>query len=445
MAFFAIFLTSFLMPRELTGLGVVRTLVRIVIPFRCRELAWQRCSASWSHGRDSSRAHFDANARGPNHAGWNLDLDHSVPGSVGGYDGGRGHLLGPDFVVTVVTQRGLVRGLMGGAIKAKGSVWPCKRGINDRPDLSSSDSPNGGRHRTDLDARRERRSSRSRAACIEVEARRRSAIARSEGHGIRRRYAEIANPRLHHRERGHRNALCAFRLIEVGAGLPTMLGGSIDVSRFCRLERLAASACARVGPGPRKSAYRDFRYFAPPALYDLNDLNEDGVEDYLDVQGAFTTAKIVSISCHPRLQRIGAGLGFSLSRADLPEFDPTARTSARAESFPPTNRHWKPGFRAQERWRHGPNRRLSVRRADAQQRLAYERARSFRRILAGESCRDARSVVVDPNLSRRRTFMRRFGPHGVEGSRNCVRALSRSLRASTKLNAFDLMRRSIFS
>ena len=34
---------------------------------------------------------------------------------------------------------------------------------------------------------------------------------------------------------------------------------------------------------PRR-AYGDFRYFAPPALYDLNDLNDDGVEDYLDTK-----------------------------------------------------------------------------------------------------------------------------------------------------------------
>ena len=34
---------------------------------------------------------------------------------------------------------------------------------------------------------------------------------------------------------------------------------------------------------PRR-AYGDFRYFAPPALYDLNDLNDDGIEDYLDTK-----------------------------------------------------------------------------------------------------------------------------------------------------------------
>src|SRR5204863_3937720 len=68
-------------------------------------------------------------------------------------------------------------------------------------------------------------------------------------------------------------------------------------------------------------AYGDFRYFAPPALYDLNDLNEDGVEDYLDTR-----------SLHFREDRLNlrtllaysgtAKLGFAISRADPPEFDP---------------------------------------------------------------------------------------------------------------------------
>ena len=69
-----------------------------------------------------------------------------------------------------------------------------------------------------------------------------------------------------------------------------------------------------------KRAYADFHYFAPPALYDLNDLNEDGVEDYLG-----------TTSLHYREDRLNpltvlaysnsARLGLSLSRADLPEFD----------------------------------------------------------------------------------------------------------------------------
>ena len=81
-----------------------------------------------------------------------------------------------------------------------------------------------------------------------------------------------------------------------------------------------------------KRAYGDFRYFAPPALYDLNDLNEDGVEDYLDAR-----------SLHYREDRLNllsilaynpdAGLGFSLSRADLPEFDPIPERSPGQKAF----------------------------------------------------------------------------------------------------------------
>ena len=34
---------------------------------------------------------------------------------------------------------------------------------------------------------------------------------------------------------------------------------------------------------PRR-AYGDLRYFAPPAVYDLNDLNDDGIEEYLEIK-----------------------------------------------------------------------------------------------------------------------------------------------------------------
>jgi hypothetical protein len=69
-----------------------------------------------------------------------------------------------------------------------------------------------------------------------------------------------------------------------------------------------------------KRAYGDFHYFAPPALTDLNDLNEDGIEEYLETR-----------SLHFREDRLNllsvlafsdsAGLGICLSRADRPEFD----------------------------------------------------------------------------------------------------------------------------
>jgi hypothetical protein len=81
-----------------------------------------------------------------------------------------------------------------------------------------------------------------------------------------------------------------------------------------------------------RSAYRDFRYFAPPALTDLNDLNEDGIEDYLE-----------SRSLHFREDRLNlrsllawsdaAKIGIVLSRSDAPEFDPNPERVAGREAF----------------------------------------------------------------------------------------------------------------
>src|SRR6185503_4528706 len=39
-----------------------------------------------------------------------------------------------------------------------------------------------------------------------------------------------------------------------------------------------------LSPMLERRAYDDFRYFAPPALTDLNDLNEDGIEEYLETR-----------------------------------------------------------------------------------------------------------------------------------------------------------------
>lgn len=70
---------------------------------------------------------------------------------------------------------------------------------------------------------------------------------------------------------------------------------------------------------PRR-AYGDFRYFAPPALYDLNDLNDDGVEDYLGARSLhFREDRLTFLTLLAFSE--SAGLGFALSRADLPQFD----------------------------------------------------------------------------------------------------------------------------
>ena len=74
-------------------------------------------------------------------------------------------------------------------------------------------------------------------------------------------------------------------------------------------------------PAGTRRGYDDFRYFAPPALTDLNDLNEDGIEEYLETR-----------SLHFREDRLNLrsllawsdaiSLGIVLSRADRPAFDP---------------------------------------------------------------------------------------------------------------------------
>jgi hypothetical protein len=77
-----------------------------------------------------------------------------------------------------------------------------------------------------------------------------------------------------------------------------------------------------VAPDVRQSAsYEDFRYFAPAAMYDLNDLNRDHVDDYSDTQTLFyreDRLSAMTVLAH----HAGTGRSFSISRSDVPEFDP---------------------------------------------------------------------------------------------------------------------------
>lgn len=78
-----------------------------------------------------------------------------------------------------------------------------------------------------------------------------------------------------------------------------------------------------VSPGPSQTrAFGDFTYFAPGAMYDLNDLNRDGVDDYSDTQTLLyreDRLTAMSVLAHHR----ASDLAFALSRADVPSFDPT--------------------------------------------------------------------------------------------------------------------------
>src|ERR1700730_10644454 len=76
-----------------------------------------------------------------------------------------------------------------------------------------------------------------------------------------------------------------------------------------------------LSPALTFSGYDDFRYFAPPALYDLNDLDQDGIEDYLETRSlSFREDRLNILTLLAYHEK--KSVGIALSRADLPEFDP---------------------------------------------------------------------------------------------------------------------------
>lgn len=90
----------------------------------------------------------------------------------------------------------------------------------------------------------------------------------------------------------------------------------MEKSRFCGLR-----LCMQMELFPGKSnRFEDFRYFAPPAIFDKNDLDEDGLEDY------FHTNKTIfrddrfnypMYTCFLEKEQ----LAIRLEREDLPQFD----------------------------------------------------------------------------------------------------------------------------
>lgn len=64
----------------------------------------------------------------------------------------------------------------------------------------------------------------------------------------------------------------------------------------------------------------DAQVFAPPAVYDLNDIDGDGIEDYLDTRElVFRDDRLTGLAV--LLHARSRGLGIALSREDLPEYD----------------------------------------------------------------------------------------------------------------------------
>ena len=53
----------------------------------------------------------------------------------------------------------------------------------------------------------------------------------------------------------------------------------------------------------KKNAFEDLRYFAPPAIYDKNDLDEDGYEDYFHTKKLYSGMTVLIIRCLPVIQR----------------------------------------------------------------------------------------------------------------------------------------------
>lgn len=71
---------------------------------------------------------------------------------------------------------------------------------------------------------------------------------------------------------------------------------------------------------PEGTKFTDMRYFAPPALYDKNDLNDDGVEDYLDTQNLLfreDRLNMLAVMGYHEQHKVS----MTLIRADQPEFD----------------------------------------------------------------------------------------------------------------------------
>ncbi len=68
------------------------------------------------------------------------------------------------------------------------------------------------------------------------------------------------------------------------------------------------------------TAFTDLRYFAPPALYDKNDLDEDGIEDYLNTQNLMyreDRLNMLAVMAYNEKYQ----LSMTLIRADAPEYD----------------------------------------------------------------------------------------------------------------------------
>lgn len=100
---------------------------------------------------------------------------------------------------------------------------------------------------------------------------------------------------------------------------------SFVVHRSVQISKATGSEGIRVGielqPAfPEGVDYNDLEYYAPNACYNLNDLNEDGLEDYLEQKRlSYREDRLNALSVlafHPKRK-----LAISISRTDLPKYD----------------------------------------------------------------------------------------------------------------------------
>lgn len=78
--------------------------------------------------------------------------------------------------------------------------------------------------------------------------------------------------------------------------------------------------------------FEDLRYFAPPALFDKNDLDEDGIEDYLSTQNLMyreDRLNMLAVMAYHEEHK----LSMSLIRADVPAFDSTPNRPNKERTF----------------------------------------------------------------------------------------------------------------
>jgi hypothetical protein len=107
--------------------------------------------------------------------------------------------------------------------------------------------------------------------------------------------------------------LDSWRVEEDGVHLHRRVSGGAQGEEAIRLVLEAVVA-------PDRLSFREARLFAPPALYDLNDIDQDGVEDYLDTRTlVYRDDRLTGLAVFaysPAERR-----GYSLTREDVPVFD----------------------------------------------------------------------------------------------------------------------------